>query len=220
MKWTWLGQAGLLLEADNKTIIIDPYLSDSIEKVNATSCRRVPVDVNFLKIQPDILILTHNHLDHTDPETLTHYLEGEKCVTVLASGNAWGQVRQMSKNNNYVMFNRHTQWTDGNLRFYAVHAEHSDNSAIGVIIEYKEKKYYISGDTLYNTEVLKDLPCDIEAAFLPVNGKGNNMNMDDALRFAHDCGAKKTVPVHFGMFDDIIPKGFDIIPKVYEEIPL
>jgi L-ascorbate 6-phosphate lactonase len=220
MKWTWLGQAGLLIEADNKKIIIDPYLSDSVQKVNADNYRRVPVDSNFLKIQPDILIVTHNHLDHTDPETLPHYLDGENSVTVLASKNAWRQVRQMGKNNNYIMFNRHTQWTEGNFRFYAVYAEHSDNSAIGVIIEYKGKKYYVAGDTLYNTKVLNDLPKDIEVAFLPVNGKGNNMNMDDALRFAHDCGAKKVVPVHFGMFDEIVPKGFLIIPKIYEEIKL
>ena len=220
MKWTWLGQAGLLIEADDKTIIVDPYLSDSVEKVEPENYRRVPVERKFLDIQPDILILTHNHLDHADPETLPCYLEGDNSVTVLASRNAWGQVRTIGKNNNCVMFQRHTQWTEGNLRFYAVHAEHSDDSAIGVVVEYQGKNYYIAGDTLYNTKVLRDLPSDIEVAFLPVNGKGNNMNMDDALRFADACGAKKTVPVHFGMFDEIVPKGFCIIPKIYEEIEL
>ena len=34
MKLTWLGQAGLLFETDGKKILIDPYLSDSVVKVN------------------------------------------------------------------------------------------------------------------------------------------------------------------------------------------
>ena len=34
MKITWLGQAGLLFETDNITIMIDPYLSESCYKVN------------------------------------------------------------------------------------------------------------------------------------------------------------------------------------------
>ena len=32
MKITWLGQAGLLFEIEDKTIVIDPYLSDSVAK--------------------------------------------------------------------------------------------------------------------------------------------------------------------------------------------
>ena len=32
MKITWLGQAGLLLEGEGLSVMIDPYLSDSVEK--------------------------------------------------------------------------------------------------------------------------------------------------------------------------------------------
>ena len=34
MKITWLGQAGLLLEKGDFKIMIDPYFSDSVAKVN------------------------------------------------------------------------------------------------------------------------------------------------------------------------------------------
>ena len=44
MRVTYLGQAGLLFEKDGFKIIIDPYLSDSVEKVNPKNYRRVPVD--------------------------------------------------------------------------------------------------------------------------------------------------------------------------------
>ena len=78
MKITWLGQAGLLFETDNKKIVIDPYLSDSCKRLNPLSYRRVPVNEEFLKIQPDIVICTHNHQDHYDEDTLDNYLKGEK----------------------------------------------------------------------------------------------------------------------------------------------
>lgn len=32
MKITWLGQAGLLFETGETTILVDPYLSNSVEK--------------------------------------------------------------------------------------------------------------------------------------------------------------------------------------------
>lgn len=216
MKITWLGQAGLMLEACGKIILADPYLSDSCGKVNPKASRRVPVDERFLKIKPDIIVLTHCHVDHTDEETLKHYLTGDDSVLVLASRNAWQKVRTLGDGNNFVSFNRGAVWTEGGLEFTAVKAEHSDECAIGVIINDGEKNYYITGDTLYNKEIFSDLPEEIEAVFLPVNGVGNNMNMADAKRFAADCGAKKAVPIHFGLFDSLVPEGFDIIPEIYK----
>ena len=60
--------------------------------------------------------------------------------------------------------------------------------------------------------------------FLPVNGVGNNMNMEDAARFARQTGAKQVVPFHVGMFDDLRPEDFPmenkVIPELYKEIRL
>ena len=94
MKVTWLGQAGLLFETNGKIIIVDPYLSNSVEKIEPQNYRRVAVEEKFLQIKPNIILLTHNHLDHTDLETLCYYLGTESEVTVLASGNAWQNVRK------------------------------------------------------------------------------------------------------------------------------
>ena len=64
MKITWLGQAGLLFENDNFKIMIDPYLSDSVKKINPANYRRKPVNEELFTIKPDVMIFTHNHLDH------------------------------------------------------------------------------------------------------------------------------------------------------------
>lgn len=224
MKIIWLGQAGLLFDINGFKILIDPYLSDSVEKINPKNYRRQPVNEEFFKIVPDVLILTHNHLDHTDPETLSHYLEDRKSITVLASKDAWETVRKYGGDHNYVMFNRGTVWTEGDIIFEAVPAEHSDNYAIGVIVYAQGKKYYITGDTLFNKKIFKHIPKDIDVVFLPINGVGNNMNTIDAVKFAKEIGVKYAVPLHFGMFDELNPEEFNfdgrIIPEIYKEISI
>lgn len=224
MKITWIGQAGLLFEEDGFKIMIDPYLSDSVEKINPKSYRRVAVDERFLNIVPDVMIFTHDHLDHYDTETAPVFLNNKsKTMTVLAPTSVWGKARAHGTHN-YVEFNTHTEWTEGNFRFTAVKAVHSDHYAIGVLIESLKdgSVYYATGDTLYSEEIFADLPERIDMVFLPINGVGNNMNVADACRFAQKTGAKKAVPLHFGMFDEIDPQEFvcenRIIPKMYSEI--
>ena len=224
MKITWLGQAGLLIESEGVQVMIDPYLSDSVAAVNSKNYRRVPVEERFLRMRPDVLICTHNHLDHTDPETLKHYLDRDGGILVLAPEAAWQEARKFGHDHNYVRFNRHTQWTYNHIRFTAVKAEHSDPHPIGVIIEAEGKVLYITGDTLYNTEIFADLPEQIDVVFLPVNGVGNNMNMVDAKRFCEMTGARRAVPMHCGLFDSIDMNEFAFEPKavpaIYEEIVL
>ena len=224
MRVTYLGQAGLMFERDGFTIMVDPYLSDSVRKINPNNFRRVAVDESFFEVKPDVMIFTHNHLDHYDPETVKHYITENSGVTVLAPKSVWDEVRKIGGNNNYVLFNRHTSWTENGVQFTAVKAEHSDITPIGVIIDEGEKKYYITGDTLYNSEIFEDIPEDIYALFLPITGVGNNMNMTDATRFASRVGAEKVVPIHIGMFDEISAELFEcdkkVIPVIYKEVQL
>ena len=225
MKITWLGQAGLLFETNGIRIMVDPYLSNSVAAIEPQNYRRVPVDERFLSIQPDILVLTHDHLDHTDPETLKHYLGESTSVCVLASENAYKNVRTRfgGFKNNYVRFNAGTEWTEKGIRFTAVYAEHSDTHAIGVLIKAEGKTFYVTGDTLYNARIFGDLPSHIDYVFIPVNGAGNNMNMTDAKRFCEHIGAP-AVPMHCGLFDEKDLNDFayeqKIVPEFYKEISL
>jgi len=223
MKITWLGQAGLLFDNGKTKIMVDPYLSDNVEKVNPKNFRRVPIKESLFDIVPDVMIFTHDHLDHYDPETAPRFLEKqEKTMTVLSPTSVWQKARQYGTHN-YVEFNRHTEWTEYGFRFSAVKAAHSDAHAIGVLMEdlSEGKVYYVTGDTLYHKEIFEDLPQRIDLVFLPVNGVGNNMNATDAVRFFKDCGARAAVPYHVGMFDELSPEIFRderrLVLKIYEE---
>ena len=224
MKIFWLGQAGLLFDNGRAKVLIDPYFSDSVVKVNPKNYRRVPVKKELLQLRPDVMIFTHDHLDHYDPESAPVFLAKEKAMTVLGPTSVWNEARKNGGNHNYVEFNVGTEWTEKGLRFTAVKAVHSDPYAIGFIIEElcSGEKVWLTGDTLYSRALLDGIPEGLLAVFLPINGVGNNMNATDAARLARESGARLAVPIHFGMFDEIDPRVFDlpnaVIPEIYKEI--
>lgn len=226
MKITWLGQAGLMFETGGKIIMVDPYLSDSVAKINPVNARRVPVDETFWSVKPDIMLFTHDHLDHIDPESIAHYLPDSR-VLVLASFGGCQNIRSQfgSEPNRMVCATPGLIWTEGEIVIRTVYASHSDPNAVGYVISAEGKNYYVTGDTLYHEKVFDSLPdLPLEAVFLPINGFGNNMNAVDASAFASRTGAKYAVPLHFGLFDDLSPETFThpnrIIPQFYKEIVL
>lgn len=226
MKVTWLTQAGLLFKTERMTIMVDPYLSNSVGEKDPKKNRRIPVDEGFLSVKPDVLLITHDHEDHLNEDTLKYILAGDKPITVLAPRNAYLKLRELGGPHNYVLLNPHSVWTEDNITFYAVHAEHSDEHAVGFIIDDQKKTYYISGDTLYNYDVIDDVldlvEDGVDYAFLPINGKGNNMNASDATDFAYEIGAKQAIPLHYGLFDELTADGFDfedkIVLEAYKEV--
>ena len=229
MKVTWLTQAGLLLENDRIKILVDPYLSNSVGERNPKKNRRIPVDERFFDVRPDVIIVTHDHLDHLDPETLEKFLcRDEKPITVIAPENAYLRLLKFGGDHNYVLLAPHSVWSERGVTFYAVHAEHSDRTAAGYIIDDGEKTFYISGDTLYNYSVIDDVldlvEDGVDYAFLPINGVGNNMNAKDAADLAYEIGAKCAIPLHYGLFDSIDPATFDFdevkLLTSYEETEL
>lgn len=229
MKVTWLTQAGLLLENSKIKIMVDPYLSDALGEKCAKMTRRVPQDESFLDANPDVILITHEHIDHLDEITLGKIFErANKEILVLAAESAYKKLLAMESGHNVVLLAPHSVWSEKGVTFYSVRAEHSDRSAVGFIIDDGKQTFYVSGDTLYNYEVIDDVldlaPDGVDFAFLPINGKGNNMNARDAADFAYEIGAKCAIPIHYGLVDDLTPAEFDFDDKIilepYKEIKL
>lgn len=221
MKATFLGQAGWLIDTNGVKILIDPYLSDYVKSVNPAAYRRQPIDERYLHILPDFLLVSHDHIDHNDPETMPHYLDAGGHITVLTPRSVWDKIRK-ADGNNYVDFNRHSVWREKGITVSAVKAAHSDPAAIGFLIEAEGKTLYYSGDTLYNTEIFDDVPLSPDAMMVVVNGVGNNMNMEDAKALAARLTPKTVFPMHFGMLDDTTPEEIEAkapdwtVPRIYE----
>lgn len=225
MNVTWLGQGGVLFDTGKTKIMIDPYFSDSVERIDAKCKRRFPVPSWASSINPDFIICTHNHLDHLDEETLSYFINENTSLTILGPSGSWEKLRKFGGSNNYVLFNKGTEWSEKDIKLKAIMAIHSDSHAIGVLVDDGDKKYYVTGDTLYGEEVLDQLSGEkIEALFIPINGKGNNMNAIDASRFASRVNANHTIPIHYSLFDDMTGNELEcdgrIIMKPFETITL
>ena len=223
MKVTWLTQAGLYFENSRIKILVDPYLSDSVGEMKPEKHRRIPANDEFFNLTPDVILITHEHLDHLDPATLDKFLAGERSMTVFAPENAYNKLISLygDAKHNIVLLAPHSVWTENGITFYSVHAEHSDRTAAGFIIDDGKATFYVSGDTIYNYDVIDDVldlvEDGVDYAFLPINGKGNNMNARDAADFAYEIGAKCAVPIHYGLFDDLTPEDFDFEDKMILE---
>ena len=229
MKVTWLTQAGFLFESSRLQILVDPYLADTMGEINPKKARKIPVDERYFDVKPDLILITHDHVDHCNEETLKRFLENsDKTITILASESVYNRLLPLAEDHNLVLLAPHTVWSEGGITFYSVHAEHSDRSAVGFILDDGKKTYYVSGDTLYNYDVIDDVldlvEDGVDYAFLPINGRGNNMNAKDAADFAYEIGAKNAIPTHYGLIDSIDPESFDfedrIILTPYEEVEL
>lgn len=222
MKVTWLTQNGFVFENSKIKVMVDPYLSDSLGKIKPEKSRRIPADTSFLAVDPDVVLVTHEHIDHLDPESIDGILKNStKEIVFLASESAYNKLLPMCEKHNLVLLAPHSVYSVGGVTFYSVHAEHSDREAVGFIIDDGKQTFYISGDTLYNYEVIDDVldlaPDGVDFAFLPINGRGNNMNARDAADFAYEIGAKCAIPTHYGLTDDITTEEFDFEDRVILE---
>jgi L-ascorbate 6-phosphate lactonase len=202
MQITWLGQAGFLFEKEGFAFMVDPYLSDSLnESVGEIFKRLIPVKEKFLEVDPDLLIFTHAHGDHADEKTIKKLLSSSKKIDVLCPQGVYEKLKpQYVYQHNLVLFDRGNEWTKNGITFRAIKAAHSDISAVGVIFKMEGQSIYITGDTLYNREIFTDLDEPIDLLFVAINGAGNNMNIDDALRFTKRIAPKAAIPMHWGMF--------------------
>ena len=229
MKVMWLGQNGLLFDFDGITIMIDPYLTDSLSSQDSSFTRKIKINKKVFSIKPNVIILTTGHLDHADNESLEKLLKSygkKKRPTVLSCESVFEDIITIPSiaDANHIMFEKYSEWTVKNINIRAVPARTDDRTAFGVILTdlITDKKYYVAGDTLYNTYVIENLPSDIYASFIPINGEFGSMNVTDAKRFAKDIKTRFCVPVHFGMFDNVDATLFDlpnaIIPAPYKII--
>jgi L-ascorbate metabolism protein UlaG (beta-lactamase superfamily) len=189
----WLGQSGFLLKRDGRFLLVDPYLSDSLTaKYAATATphvrmtRRVvaPGRLSFV----DVVLATHGHTDHLDPETLPH-VGG----TLVAPARIVALARERSGREPVGVSEGETVELAG-FAIRAVPARHPGEHCVGYVID---GRIYHAGDT----EPIEPPAHGVEVALVPINGKVGNLDGEQAARLAHAVGASLAVPMHFEMFE-------------------
>lgn len=194
MKIRLLGQSGYVVKTASTEIIIDPYLSDSVNRV-AGRPRLLPIPIEPKNISCDAVICTHNHLDHLDPDTISEINEKQLFITT-AEGKE--KLKELGKLNVKAL-NVGESVAIGDIEITAVFADHTVE-AFGVILKAEGKTLYFSGDTLYNEKLFEISNYKPWVTFICINGRLGNMNVSEALTVAKRIGAKINVPNHYDMF--------------------
>ncbi len=190
----FLGQSGYIIKTEKAEIMIDPYLSDSVNRV-AGRPRTLPIPINPQNISCEAVICTHNHLDHLDPDTVAQ-INGEQFFITTNEGKK--VLNQLGKNH-VVSLNVGESTFVGDVEITAVFADHTVE-AFGLIVKAENKTLYFSGDTLYNEKLFDIAKYHPDITFICINGRLGNMNVKEALITAKRIGAKINIPNHYDMF--------------------
>ncbi|MFW5980989.1 MAG: MBL fold metallo-hydrolase [bacterium] len=203
----WIGQAGFIFKTgEGTTICIDPYLSNSMEKleetfptwVNGKPNRRMWFNkFTIEEFEPDYVICTHDHVDHTDPETIpliSAYSEAVFC----GPGSSIEHMKKMSiADSRLKTLERNQNYKLNDIDLKTVYAEHTEDS-IGLVLNINNLNIYITGDTSYEEELF-EINEDINILISCINGKLGNLNIDQAVELAKHYDVELLLPMHYGL---------------------
>lgn len=212
---TWLGQSGFLVENGGARLLIDPFFAHHDARLFP------PPAIDRFGARIDRLLVTHEHLDHLDVDSLPRIADRSPDLVVVAPEPLRDQVGD-------VPFEgvRPGDLIDvpGALvrvvpAIHALHVEdgYSDGSTgggpprlVGYVLECDGMSIYHAGDTIADPRVLAALEeLDVDIALLPVNGRtffreqrdvAGNLDVKDAVALAAHIGANTLVPVHWDLF--------------------
>ncbi len=222
----WIGHSTTLTNIHGKWIITDPVLFNRIGVSFFGGiigpARLTPPALTVEEFpKPDLILVSHAHMDHMDYSTLKAFAEKYpeqidivvayltkdviddlpwKSITVLD----WGQEQIVSdvrvKANEVKHFGWRYPWEKDRSRGYMK----DGRSYNAYMFEYKNKKVLFGGDTAL-TDKLRPLKSEnVNVAIMPIGAynpwKWNHANPEESLQMADEIGAKYFIPIHTKTF--------------------
>lgn len=199
----WLGQAGFVIKtSNNKIIVIDAYLSDCCERLHGFK-RITPSLINIEELVGDLFIATHAHCDHFDIDAAPIFMN--KSGVKLAG--PYSVVKESLKlgisKDKLILLEENKEIEFERFKLLPVYADHKELApdALGFILNFSNYKLYFTGDTAYRQENIKlAIQNEPEIIILPINGKFDNLNPEEAVKLAADVKSKIAIPCHYWTF--------------------
>ena len=222
----WLGQAGFLLRHDDAVVLIDPYLSDSLERKyrggprDYTRMMPAPIDADALP-RLDLVLCTHRHSDHMDPETLPVLAERHPgCRFVVPAAERDAALALGLPEDRLIDAMAGASFTPlaclAVVPFSAAHEriERDDRGRdryLGYGMAIGDTRLYHSGDCVPYPGLDETLRAFAPAvALLPVNGRDaaraasgipGNFTLTEAIGLCRSAEIPVMVAHHWGLFD-------------------
>jgi len=186
---TWFDHASIRLR-DDITIYIDPF-SDAISEAT---------------LEADLIICTHSHFDHFDPD-LINKLASEGTIVLAHTSCDIGQLTCEAR----LMDPGDREQAHG-IDVHAVEAYndhrfrnpgepfHPQGHGMGVILELDGTGFYHAGDTDMIDEMDGLDAEDIDIAFLPIGGT-YTMDVEEAVEAAAAVRPHTIIPIHYNMIE-------------------
>lgn len=211
----WLGHSTVLLQIDGFRILTDPVFSERIGiglgpitlglkrlVMPALDAKHVP--------QPDLILLSHAHMDHFDLPSL-HTLESQETRVVTASKTADLLREKRYRDVDELAWGETAQIGDVLVRAFEVNhwgaRMRSDTyrGYNGYIIETPRHRVLFAGDTaMAGTFAALRSARRLDLAIMPIGAYNPwiraHCTPEQALKMANDAGADRILPVHHQTF--------------------
>ncbi len=198
-----LGQAGYVIRSCGITVVIDPYLTDSAAASAPEFSRLFPPPIEPEDLEADFYLITHDHLDHLDPETISRYPHKEEtcfvgprlvCKHLLELGIPSEKIHRIDSGESRNL--------DG-LEILGVFtiptgADVIDTTGYHITFPNGRNVYHTS-DTIHHPVVLAAAPVSPELMLVPINGKWGNPSPEQASEFTRHVNPGFVFPNHYDL---------------------
>jgi L-ascorbate 6-phosphate lactonase len=199
----FLGQAGFLFRSGGVTAAIDPYLSDSVSAIAPDFGRLYPVPLPPHELHVDVFLVTHNHRDHLDPETIKAYRHADSTVFVAPRLASRELLRLGVPPSSLCTVDVGQQATVRNLLVEGVFALPTGADVLdttGYRLTFPGGcTVYHASDTAYVPLLIDAAPKRIDVLLTPINGKWGNLTAEEAVSLAAAVGPRYVVPHHYDL---------------------
>ena len=217
-KFIWYGHSIILLRINNKTILIDPMFGPNAAPISPVATKRF--SSNTLSIindlpEIDLLLLTHDHYDHLDYDSIQKLLPKVKeyyvalgCARHLTT---WGidanKIQEFDWWDN--KFFNDIQITFTPTRHFSGRGLSDRAKSLwgGWVLKTATENIYFTGDGGYGThfKTVGDKLGPFDFAFVECGQYNQNWHLihmypEEAIEAALDARMKKIMPVHWAGF--------------------
>lgn len=199
----WLGQAGYVVRTGNLTLAIDPYLSDSAAQGAPEFARLYPAPISPDDLDVDIYIITHDHLDHLDPWTISRYPTKDSTLFIAPRLAAKRLPGLGVPEGQIIVLDVGETWSNEQVRVTGIFALPTGIDVLdttGYFVEFTNgRSIYHTSDTQFHPLVIAAAPKRPEVMLVPINGKWGNPGAEQAAEFAGSLHPRYVMPNHYDM---------------------